>query len=138
MNQSALASLAQRLDRVERELKWWKRGMALGLVALSAIGLPTVSFTAAPGVVEATKVVLRDDAGKIRATMQASAGGPFEFTINDANEQRLAQLSQWGLYFFWGSKEARASMFWNGQPLIYITDKDGTLVWKAPQVSSSP
>jgi hypothetical protein len=29
-------------------------------------------------------------------------------------------------------------MFWNGQPLIYITDKDGTLVWKAPQLSSSP
>jgi hypothetical protein len=119
-------------------LRWWKRGV-FGLAVLAVVALvPSVSFTAAPRVVEATRVVLRDDAGKVRATMQASAGGPFEFTINDANEQRLAQLSQWGLYFFWGSKEARASMFWNGQPLIYITDKDGTLVWKAPQLSSSP
>ncbi|HEY7648858.1 MAG TPA: hypothetical protein VID04_07615 [Methylomirabilota bacterium] len=138
MNEPALASLAQRLHRLERELRWWKRGV-FGLAVLAVVALvPSVSFTAAPRVVEATRVVLRDDAGKVRATMQASAGGPFEFTINDANEQRLAQLSQWGLYFFWGSKEARASMFWNGQPLIYITDKDGTLVWKAPQLSSSP
>jgi hypothetical protein len=139
MNELALASLMQRLDRLERELRWWKRGVVFGLAVLGVIALvPTASFTAAPQVVEATKFVLRDDAGKIRATMQAGAGGPFEFTINDAAEKRIAQLSQWGLYFFWGSPQARASLFWDGQPLFYITDKDGTVIWKAPQVSSSP
>jgi len=138
MNESAYASLAQRLDRLEREVKWWKRGIVLSLAAVGALALPAASFTAAPKVVEATRFVLRDDAGKIRATMQAGPGGPFEFTINDASEQRLAQLTQWGLYFYWGSQQARASVFWDGQPLIYITDKDGTVIWKAPQVSSAP
>src|SRR5213593_2088153 len=126
MNEPALERLTQRLGRLEREVKCWRVGIVCSLAVLGIVALlPGTSFTASPRVVEASKFILRDDAGKVRATMHANPGGSFDFSIFDADEKHIALLSQWGLYFFWGSQRARASMFWKGEPLLYLTDKDG-------------
>jgi hypothetical protein len=94
------AKLAQRVERLERENRWWRRGVALCLVLVVAPLLIAQAPTPLR-VVEAQRIVVRDDAGRIRATL-GTMGGPgspnptYGLTVYGPDGNRRIQLFEGG------------------------------------------
>jgi hypothetical protein len=79
MKTMTVDTLTQRLDRLERESRRWKLAACLsvlGMVAVALIGQAAPRYR----IVEAEKFVLRDSAGRVRATLGAQSSGPYRPT----------------------------------------------------------
>lgn len=77
MSGSTLETLAQRLDRLERENRRLKIAGAFLVLALAAVGaMGQVLPKAVPKVVEAERFVLRDSTGRERAVLEMARYGP--------------------------------------------------------------
>lgn len=70
MNERQLAVLTQRLDRLERENRRWKRIAILSIVILGSASLMGQALQV-PTVIEAQKFVLKDSNGKVRGVWGA-------------------------------------------------------------------
>jgi hypothetical protein len=76
MSELTMEALARRVERLERETRWWKRVTGLGLVLVVAAGL--LGQAAPLGLqkaVDAERFNLRDAAGQLRAVLGSSADG---------------------------------------------------------------
>ncbi|MFQ5804439.1 MAG: hypothetical protein ACE5JQ_16235 [Candidatus Methylomirabilales bacterium] len=104
--------VSHRLDRLERENRWWKRIGVVALAALVAVVLMgQATLRKVPRVVEAEKFVLRDAGGSVRATFSLW-------------ENRTAALS----FFNYATKKTVSAILGtreNGVPFLYFYDKAG-------------
>ena len=74
--------LTRRLDRLERENRWWRGFAILTLVVLSIVML-TGQVTPGNRVVEANRFILKDATGTVRAALGFSRDGSPGLTIVD-------------------------------------------------------
>ncbi len=65
---------AHRLDRLERENRLWRRGVALSAVLTGVVVLAASTSDHAPKVLEGEKLVLTDSAGKTRLRFEVEDG----------------------------------------------------------------
>jgi len=68
MNESTVDAMHQRLDRLERENRNWKRAVVVILLVMASIVLMGKALPS-PQIVEAQKFLLKDHAGNIRAVL---------------------------------------------------------------------
>jgi hypothetical protein len=103
MNPASSQLLAERLDRLERELRWWRRGglaACLALIALATMGQGLQTTR----IVEAEKFVLKDNKGKVRAVLGNEHQGV------PATPDYLSIAGQYGLHFYDADGRYRAAM----------------------------
>lgn len=113
MTDSTLEGLAHRLDRMEREVRWWRR---LGALSLVIVAVLVLMGQARPGpkIVEAEAFVLKDVKGKVRAVLgPMRPSDPPPPTV----DSRLWQLGvaeplagQYGLHFYGSDGAYRAGL----------------------------
>jgi len=93
MNEPTMDNMVQRLDRLERENHRLKRIGALVLVGIAAVVLMGQARPSKVAkVIEAEKFILRDEAGKVRAMLDASTSPRTSFTLLDVNGVARAGL----------------------------------------------
>jgi hypothetical protein len=160
MNEPTLPTLVQRLDRLERQGRWWR---ALAVTSLSALGFFVLLGAGNPGSAElqARKFTLVDPTGEPAASLAFNSDGlPFlslwggnsslvlslehnrasmtlrGSTTLDGIETGLTILDTLGLQTQRLSDPATIKLVLNpigvATPVIAITDKRGDTVWKAP------
>ncbi len=150
MTDPTLDSLAQRLDRLERENRRLKLAGAILLLALVAVGaMGQVLPKAVPKVVEAERFVLRDTKGKTRGGLGVLADGTTALAFYDQNEKVRAVLGVEpagpSLVLYGQNSETRAVLGHIGletkatgtveqRPAssLVLFDRDGKVIWKAP------
>ena len=114
MTESTRDLVAEPLDRLERETRYQRLLVAtilVGMIAASLIG----AVRGASPVVEAERVVLRDQAGKIRASFGLAGDGSPDLGLNDRDGMTRVTLG-----------------VLNERPGLTFADKDGRVIWKAP------
>ncbi len=117
MKKHTMETLVQRLDRLEREdrrLKGVGLMVLIGIVALVLMGQATPSKV--EKLVEAEKFVLRDEKGKIRATLAIAADGVVSLSLAGTAEKPGAVLAA-----------AR-----DGASTLILYNKDGNVLFRAP------
>lgn len=70
MTTPTLDTVTQRLDRLEREVRRWRRGATV-LIALAAAMLVTGQSLPKPRLIEAEKFIVKDETGRVRAIFGA-------------------------------------------------------------------
>jgi hypothetical protein len=103
MSPTTSERLTERLDRLERELRWWRRG---GVAACLALAVLVTMGQVIPGakVLEAEKFVLKDPKGKVRAVLGNAYGGLSVTPIDMRTE------GQYGLHFYGADGRSRAAV----------------------------
>jgi hypothetical protein len=101
MDEPTLASLIQRVARLEHDTRWWKRLASLALVLLGIVillGAAASKQTKIPAEVRAQRIVLVDKAEKGRAEVAVTADNqPGLVFSDDAGKPRLMlSLTQYG------------------------------------------
>jgi hypothetical protein len=92
MTEPTLDALAQRLDRLERKVRWWRvfaggTAVTLALLAVWGVGRgANPASAAAPRVIEAERFVLRDAAGRSRVVLEVTATGSTGLSLRDEHE----------------------------------------------------
>ena len=152
-----LEEMNARLGRLETENRRWRRGA--GLLAVGAI-LPVLlaaSHEKAGKTIEATKIVLKDAKGKVRAELGTQPDGSASLTLLDEEGGTTAKLSGqtaapilemaggaggsvWltssttgaSLSLAKGNGELALATNASGQPSIKMQDRDGKVIWNAP------
>lgn len=109
MSQAATERLGKRLERLEREIRWWRCGtllVALGLASVVLMGQASPTSRT----VEAERFVLKDARGTIRAqlTVLTDGGGP---VLGLADKD--------------GRVRAFLSLLSDGAPLLALSDTEG-------------
>lgn len=137
MSEPTLDTLAQRLERAERENRSLRRVgvlMLVGVAALLIAAQPTASR-----VVEAEKFVVRDAGGKIRAELGAPPDGRVALTLFDRDggprvELRVLTDGRVGLLLHDKDGKPRAALrvLAEGRPVLGLFDKGEKLLWQAP------
>lgn len=159
MTESVDRAILQRVERLERAQRRWRRlasGAAVGLLAVGLMGQKP-----APRTVEAERFVLRDAAGRARAELVVDGEQSVALRFKDAdsmprlsigtengaavlvlNEQGgrvragLVTLSHGApaltFYDNNGRNRAELALTREGAPALTITDRDGFLAWKTP------
>jgi len=153
MNEPTLGQLTQRLDRLERESRIWKRFGATVLVVTT--GLALMGQGRSPRAVDAEQFLLRGQNGRPRATLQTAADGTPLLALFDENG-----TTRLGLGFVAGSpsltfadKDGRSRIVLGtsedgaltfafrgpgerllraGTPDILLMNRAGKVIWKAP------
>ena len=154
-------AIADRLGRLEREARRWRRLAAAGVLGLATLAL--MGQTRAGGrVIEAERFVLRDSAGRARAELGVDgehsvalrfkdADGLPRLTVGIENGTALVVLNEQGgklraglvtlphgapaLSLYDGSGKARAEFALNrdGAPAIAFYDRDGFGIFSTPK-----
>jgi len=137
MSEPTLDTLAQRLERVERENRSLRRVGVLMLVGVAALLI--AAQATANRVVEAEKFVVRDASGKIRAELGAPPDGRVALTLFDRDgglrvELRVLTNGRVGLLLYDKNGKSRAALrvLAEGGPVLGLFDKDEKLLWQAP------
>lgn len=101
MNEPTLDVLAGRVERLERENRYWRMGaMAalFGLLALLLMGQARPSFRT----LESERVVVKDKAGRVRVALGAIDGGSdapnplYGLAVYDPSGEKTAYIYDWG------------------------------------------
>lgn len=119
MDQAQVGALVDRLDRLERtnqtlasECRRWRRGAGAVLVVGMVLGLAGAKeIERIPRTLAAQNFVLRDEAGRVRASLGFRADGTPGFALMD--EQSRVRLA--------------LDLCADGAPAVNLYDKDGTL-----------
>ena len=89
-----LQTLADRVEALERQNRWLRRGLAVaGIVGLATAGMAQV--VPLPDEVRTRRLVLLDSAGRLRAELTTDGEAPV-LTLRDASDDVLIQLSGYG------------------------------------------
>jgi hypothetical protein len=83
------AAILQRLDRLERQNRWMKRGGAVLLVLVGAAALMGSQAPAKDRTDDSNAFILRDRAGKERAGLTLAANGPVLRFLDEGGKERL-------------------------------------------------
>jgi len=132
MNEPTMETLARRLDRVERENRWFKKA---GVVALALIAGVVLMGQATGGkvakVIEAEEFVVRDQKGKMRAWLGTSEAREWVgLTLFTQDEDVGLQLRLFedrpGLALYLNRVQvAEFSMTHNRIPALVLRDENG-------------
>jgi hypothetical protein len=146
MNEPALALLTQRLNRLEREARWWRRiGVGLLLAALAITTMAQAPLPWGPKIVQAERFVLVDGNGDVRGEMGMDGGGmarlvmrapgsggayvllnPGGLALHDAKDPHL-WINSSGLSVLSGKTKASIRMRLNdrSEPTLAFADENG-------------
>ncbi|RPH76860.1 MAG: hypothetical protein EHM88_18855 [Candidatus Rokuibacteriota bacterium] len=159
MSEAVDLSMAQRVERLERDQRRWRRlatAAGIGLVAVALMGQKPP-----PRIVEAERFILRDAAGRIRAELGVDTEQSVALRFKDAdsmpklsvateNGSSVVVLNEQGgrvraglvtlphgapaltLYDPNGKNRAELALTRDGAPALTILDRDGFLAWKTP------
>ena len=79
MTEPSLAALHTRLDRLEREVSWWRRAGVAALACAGLAGAVAATVTTNPDEVKTRRLVITDGEGRDRAI----------FTVDESDRTRL-------------------------------------------------
>ena len=132
------ATLAHRLERLERENRWIRLGAAGILSAAVGVLLLTQTSAQAP-IVEAQRFLVRDPkTGKERAALSLLKDGSVGLRLIGIDGKSLSLSADaggnMGLTFYDKNRALRAdvSASADGSSTISLRDASGKVVWKAP------
>jgi len=133
MSDSSLSTLAQRLDRLERDVRWWKRVAGLGGVL--AIAAALLGQTPAGGPVksvEAERFNVRDAAGNVRALLGTTSDGATSLLLYNAtgvNQAGLGVMADGSTSVFLANPAGRTvtelTLYRDGTPTLVFRDRNG-------------
>jgi hypothetical protein len=164
MDEPTLEAFSQRIDRLERESRWWKRLLSMALVLLGMVmllGAAASKKTQSPAELRAKRIMLVDDAAKVRAELTVMADNqPGLILADDAGKPRLMlSLTRYGeptlsfvdsggtrrvvlsvdlygtlLRFTDDAGNPRAALVVpsEGEPELELLSKDDKVLWRAP------
>lgn len=112
MNESEANTLAQRLERLERDIRWWKLIGGTALATLCLFTLMGAKSGTIANEIRARNFVLVDSKGKVRAKLgieKASEGKGSATTLmfydsRNAKRMTLTAQNSHGALNFWGAK----------------------------------
>jgi len=88
------AQLAERLERVQRDNRRLRRILALGFLGIGGIGLMAQATPRSSArIVEAERILIRDDGGRIRAALGLAADGASTLALADREGTLRATLT---------------------------------------------
>ena len=113
MNEPTMETLAQRLDKVERENRWLKQAGVVALALIAALVL--MGHVVGEKVIEAERFVLIDSSGDTRAVLAVPEGGS-------------------GLYLYDKKGKMRAGLVGGvaDETGLSFYDRAGRVIWSAP------
>jgi hypothetical protein len=136
MNETSIEVLTARLDRLERENRWWKR---IGAVVLIGVAAVVLMGQQRAQVVEAQKFLIRDPAsGKARAALSLLQDGSVGLSIISLDGKSLSLSADaggnMGLMLVDNNRTLRGQLLAgaDGSPAIILQDRSGKVIWKAP------
>lgn len=133
MSEPTMEALVRRIDRLERETRWWKRATGLGLVLLAAMGV----LGQAPGLgtaktLDAERFNLRDAAGNLRGVLGSSADGATSLLLYGppgVHQAGLAVMPDGSASLFLGNPAGRTvtelTLYRDGTPTLVFRDRAG-------------
>lgn len=153
-----LRAVVERVERLEAEVRRWRRRAAV--LALAVIAVGTMGALADRRVVEARRFVVRDSLGRVRAELggedtsialrvrdetgvpRLTVGVESEaavLVLSDATGRPRAGLVTLGhgapgltLYDAGGRPRAEVGLARDGEPAMALTDPRGGPIWKTP------
>jgi len=93
MNETTIETLVRRLDRVERENRWWKVASAGALLLLSFVFFLGATWKA-PIEVRSNRFVLTDKEGRQRVTLEMLSNEMVRFAFYDRTETQTLSISR--------------------------------------------
>ena len=111
--EASITALAQRVEGLERTIRWWQCLAGLALVAVSTtvfLGAAATKKANPPGEVRAQRLVLVDHAGKERAGLALVSPHQPGLTLSDDD----------------GRPRLTLSLTQHGEPLLSFADASGT------------
>ena len=134
MSESTMEALTQRVERLERDNRRWRRGATLGLLLLLSAGLlgqaPVVG--GAVKALEAERFNLRDGAGNLRGSLGATSDGTASLVLYNAagaHQAGLGVLPDGAASLFLGSPAGRTvtelTLYRDGTPSLVVRDPAG-------------
>ncbi len=146
MNDPTVETLAQRLDRLEREVRWWRGIGALALIC-AATFLLTGQALPKTRIVEAEQFVVKDRKGVARAQLRVGSDNSAGLILYDQEGWARVWLAvrrpeDEGLPVLWfkdpkGGRD-RAAIGYHLDankyvgPTIRLFDAQGKVIWSAP------
>ena len=133
MSEPTMEALARRIERLERETRWWKRMTGLGLMLLAAVGvLGQVPLPGTAKALDAERFNLRDSAGNLRATLGSSADGATSLLLYGppgVHQAGLAVMPDGSASIFLGNPAGRTvtelTLYRDGTPTLVFRDRAG-------------
>jgi hypothetical protein len=136
MHESRLDPVAQRLERLEREARWWRLGgLALGglLAVVGLIGATPATSEPTASDVRAQQFTLVDTRGNVRAVLGMTKTGTAGLDLYGRAGKILAQLAvkpdgapQLTLLDRTGAGRAVVALELDGSPHLTLRDEKGT------------
>ncbi len=119
-------NLDERLSRVERQNKWMRHSGALTLAATAFVLLVAQDKEQTPADLEVRSLVLKDDAGRMRASLRMEEGAPFLVLWDEEGKERasLGGLKSSGLSLSdaEGRKRISIAVLHDGSPGLALYD----------------
>ena len=109
-------TLEERLSKLERQNRWFKRGAAAGLVVVVAL-LCMAQARPSPPALEASQLVLRDAQGRARLRIEVASDGNPTINILDQEGRLRSSLGPHGLSFYDETGRMRTTLM---SDLLYI------------------
>jgi len=159
MREPSLDGLHARLERLEREVGWWRRVGVAALAGVGLVGAVAATVTTNPDEVKTRRLVITDGEGRDGATnadLTVTPGQSAALSVGRAGAQaQLAAVGEAGQL----SVAARGQRGWivaspsgsslalgndpgkpqvsvatspTQSPALQLSDRDGNAVWKAP------
>ncbi len=94
MGEPSPHTLVERLERLERENRWWRLGCLLSLLIVTAVFV--MGQSPGPKTVEATRFIVKDSKGKVRAVLGSQWAG----VVFEAAPAWNPDHGQQGLHFY--------------------------------------
>lgn len=93
MRESSLDGLHARLERLEREIGWWRRVGVATLAGLGLFGAIAATVTTNPDEVKTRRLVITDGEGRGRALFTVDESDRTRLTLNDRDAATTADLT---------------------------------------------
>ncbi len=112
-------TLEERLTRLERQNRWFKRGAAAGLVMAVAL-LCMAQARPSPEALEAPQFILRDGQGRERLRIEVTRDGNPAINILDQQGRLRSSLGSHGISFYDDTGRMRTTLM---SDLLYMSDE---------------
>lgn len=93
MREPSLDGLHARLDRLEREVGWWRRVGVAALAGVGLVGVVAATVTTNPDEVKTRRLIITDGDGRARAMFTVDESDRTRLTMNDRDSTTSADLT---------------------------------------------
>jgi hypothetical protein len=151
MPATTIEAMAERLERLERECRRWRRaGVGLALVGAVVLTLGAVRKDEGPKTIEAERFLLKDQKGTIRGEwgFMPESGWPIFRMNNVDGERRLSMFVAHGvnvegspiilLHDKKGISHLTMTVSGNGKPEIWFSGEQGKSILRLPSALTDP